>query len=381
MSESLREKNDGPRTNISRRWFLQGAVAAVGAAGFAFGQGKTTRSLDGKPVIPDGTAVADCGCVNEAALPLTAVAVVGGKYFGFAGTESGPSIYELNVDGRGQVSLGSPLKLGLPEGFVFGSLGAARGGLIISGGLPFVIETLDVDYELTEDVRAAMDGNIPEGIPTSGRQRVEIMGVRPAAFFINGRSVEPLLLPEMPKRSFAVATAVAESTSGGAALLIEHSDGVNESRYASAVDVIEENGRDWKVWSAGRNLGESGPNYLAVGAEGLVAGVNTEQGSFLTNSKESASSSNRVLALISENSGVTALVKDQTGQSVWSSVSNEGRLTAGAVAEIAGDELIGAAALSGAKGQIILLGRRTSVLVDNIPAFVSRAIGGDRHVM
>lgn len=375
--ESMREKyNDEPRNIISRRWFIQGAVAAVGAAGFAFGQDKAPNPSLDKPIPPDGPAVADCECVNEAALPLIAVASLGGKYFGFSGTD----VFSLNVD-NGRVSPGSSIKLDLPEGFVFGSMGTARGGLILSGGLPFVLETLEVDYELTEDVRAAMDNNIPEGIPTSGRQRVEITGVQPAAFMVNRPNTERLLLPEMPKRSFAVATAVAETAKGGMALLIEHSDGVNESFYASAVDVIEENGTSWNTWNAGRNLGESGPNYLAADGEALAAGINTAEGSYIVNSKQTTQfnpgTQNRIVSLISGHTGLTALTKDQTGQSVWSSVSQEGRLTAGAVAELPDDEIVGAVAVSGGKGQVILLGRRSTVLVENIPAFVGRAKGGE----
>lgn len=384
--ESIHEKfDDEPRTIISRRWFIQGAITAVGAASFALGQGKTFKAPKNKPVIPDGTNSADCGCVNEAALPLTAVAALGGKYFGFAGTESGPAVFSLDIDSRRQVSLGSPLKLDLPEGFVFGSLGVARGGLIVSGGMPFVLETMEVDYELTEDVRAAMDNNIPDGIPTSGKQRVEIMGLQPSVFMVNRPYTESLLLPEIPKRSFAVATAVAETASSGMALLIEHSDGINESYYASAVDVVEENGSGWKVWNAGRNLGESGPNYLAAGGESLVAGMNTMEGSYLVGSEQGPSAtgftSNRILALISGYKGAAALMKDQSGRKVWSSVSSEGHLTAGSAAEMDDDEIVGAAAVAGVKGQVILLGRRSAVLVENIPAFVSRSIGGAYHVM
>jgi hypothetical protein len=384
MSDKLMRKayDDEPRNIISRRWFLQGAVTAIGAAGFAFGQDKAAKPLLEKTLPPDGPAVAvDCGCVNDAALPLMAVATVGGKYFGYAGTESGPQIFSLHLDGERQVALEAPLKLDLPADFVFGSLGAARGGLIVSGGLPFVLETLEVDYELTEDVRAAMDNSIPEGIPTTGRKRVEITGIQPAVFMINRPNTERLLLPKMPKRSFAVATAVAETAKGGMALLIEHSDGVNESYYATAVDVIEENGSEWNIWNAGRTLGESGPNYLAADGETLAAGINTAEGSYVVNSNQrtalNTGTSNRILSLIPGHEGLTALMKDQTGQSIWSYVSQEGRLTAGASVEMPNDELVGAIAVAGAKGQVLLLGRRSTVLVENIPAFASRAKGGE----
>src|SRR5688500_16037853 len=118
--ESTRELYDNaPLSGISRRWFLTGTVAA-GAAALAFGQGKRSGLRDDKPAIPDGPLVADCGCVNEAEIPLTAIAALGGRYFGFAGTESGPQIFSLNLD-RGRISLGAALKADLPEGFVFSS--------------------------------------------------------------------------------------------------------------------------------------------------------------------------------------------------------------------------------------------------------------------
>lgn len=384
--ESMRKKrDDGPGIAVSRRWFLQGAVAAVGVTGFALGQGKTKFPND-KPVIPDGLATADCECVSEAALPLMAAAKLGEAYFGFAGTEIGPRIFSLNVDSGRKVSLGSPVKLGLPEGFVFGSMGVARGGLVVTGGLPFVLETIEVDYELTEDVRAAMDNSVPEGIPTSGRDRVEIMGVRPAVFMVNRPYAEQLLLPEMPKRSFAIATAITDSGKGGMAVLIEHSDGVNESRYASAVDIIEETGGDWKTFAAGRDLGESGPNYLAADGQRLTAGVNTAKGSFLIRPTEDSlrpavtDSADRILSLVPGYAGVTALTKDDSGRKSWSSVTSAGQLNRGSEVKIGSDEIVGAAVVAGTKDEVVLLGRGSSV-IENIPALISRAKGGDRYVM
>ena len=69
----LKDSVDEQRLDISRRWFLQGAVA-VGAATMALGQGKSERARFEKPLINDGTSVANCECVNEAAIPMMAAA-------------------------------------------------------------------------------------------------------------------------------------------------------------------------------------------------------------------------------------------------------------------------------------------------------------------
>lgn len=375
--KSLREKHeDEPRLVISRRWFIQGAVAAVGAVGLTFGQNKTGLESE-KPVINDGFTTATCDCTNEALLPLMAAAKVGAEYFALAGTETGPFVYSLAVAKDGSVSLGSRLKLDMPSGFVFGSLGVARGGLIVTGGLPFVLERMEVDYELTEDVRAAMDNDIPEGIPTSGRRTVEIMGVEPAVFTINGSSLTRMPLPNMPRRSFAVATASAE-TGGGVALLIEHSDGVNESSYAAAIDLIQERGGTWTTVDFGKELGESGPNFLAANGEALIGGVNTENGSFLVNSTQGSVNKepvSRILSLVEGNVNTTALLKEPSGRKVWSPINSDGQLTGGSPAVLENDDIVGVAAIAGSDGQAILLGRRRTQLIEHISA------GGDRYVM
>ncbi len=383
--KSLREKyEDEPRLVISRRWFIQGAVAAVGAVGLTFGQDKSSPVSE-KPVINDGFATGNCDCTNEAALPLMAAAKVGVEYFGLAGTESGPFLYSLAVAKDNGVSLGSPLKLDMPTGFIFGSLGVARGGLIVTGGLPFVLDRMEVDYELTEDVRAAMDNDVPAGIPTSGRQTVEMMGVEPAVFTINGSTLTRMPLPNMPKRSFAVATASAE-TGSGVALLIEHSDGVNESSYASAIDLIHERGGSWSTLGLGKDLGESGPNFLVASGEDLIAGINTENGSFLVNSardsvrKEPVSGSGRILSLVEGNVNPTALLKEPSGRKLWSPIDAEGQLTGGSPAVLENDDIVGIASVVGSDGQAILLGRRRSQLIEHI-TLSSKAAGGDRYVM
>jgi len=381
--KSLREKyEDEPRLVISRRWFIQGAVAAVGAVGITFGQDKT-RLASEKPVINDGFTTANCDCTNEAALPLMAAAKVGVEYFGLAGTESGPLLYSLAVAKDNSVSLGSPLKLNMPADFIFGSLGVARGGLIVTGGLPFVLDRMEVDYELTEDVRAAMDNDVPAGIPTSGRQTVEIMGVEPAVFTVNGSSLTRMPLPNMPRRSFAVATASAE-TGGGVALLIEHSDGVNESSYASAIDLIQERGGRWSTMDFGKNLGESGPNFLAARGEELIAGINTAESSFLINSgdsrRETIGGSGRILSLVEGDVNTTALLKEPSGRKVWSPINSEGQLTGGSPAVLENDDIVGVTAIAGSDGQAILLGRRRTQLIEHI-SLTSKAAGGDRYVM
>ncbi len=382
--EFMREKRrDLSGIGMSRRCFLHSAVVAVGVAGIAFGQ-DPINGLGDKPFIPDGTGT--CDCVTDAAVPLTAVAMLGGKYYGFAGTSTGPRVYSLSVDRGREVKLDSPIKLGLPEGFVFGSLGVARGGLVVTGGLPFVVETIEVDYELTEDVRQAMDNSIPEGIPTTGRKQVDIMGVEPVVFMVGRGIAERVQLPEMPKRSFAVATAITESRNGGMAVMIEHSDGMNESFYASAIDVIEEAGRDWNIFSTARELGESGPNYLAADESGLIAGINSAEGSLLVRPSDglarpgATTASERILALVPGYGGVTALTGDNTGKRFWSSVDSAGRLAWGVEATITKDDIVGAAAVSGTKGQVVMLGRRSALLVENIP-YVSQVKGGIRNVM
>ena len=371
----LKDSVDEPRLDISRRWFLQGAVA-VGAATMALGQGRSEDVRFEKPRINDGTGTANCECVIAAELQIMAAASYQGQHFAVVGTESGPGLFELGID-NDRVSLGKRVEMNLPDGFTFGSMGIGRGGLVVSGGLPFVLETIEVDYEMPADTLAAMGGHIPDDIPTSGFHKVDIMGVEPALFMIGRPHTERIQLPPMIKRSFATATAITQTNSGGIALLIEHSDGINESFYASAVDVIEESGRDWNIWNAGRDLGESGPHYLASTNDGLIAAINSGEGSVLTGVRSSRRSSDRVIALISDGNGPTALLKDQAGNSRWSTLNSDGSFVGDISAELANDEVIGAVAVGGAPGQAIVLGRRSTMLVGDIQALVSRTKGGE----
>lgn len=377
---------EASHTDVSRRLFLQGAgIAAAGIITLGIGH-TMPKVLGQKPEVPpdDLTTSGDCLCSIDAELPLIAAAMIKGKYFGLIGSETGPHLVSLSINKEQNVSLEQPIKADLPEGFVFSSLGVFHDRLLLCGGQPFVIETLEIDCDLADSVRSAMDNHIPEGVITRGKQSVDIMGLHPAVFIADLPYLKPLELPKMPARSFAVVTAATETIKGGLALLIEHSDGVNQSYYAAGVDVIEEYAGVWNFWNAGRDLGESGPNYLALDGDQIVVGLNTSQGAMLFRPKQALTSAvvpRKILALTSHAHGISALSKEHDGSTSWSSIAGDNSLTGGISARLTSDEIVGAVTIAGGEGQAIMLGRKSSLLVDKGLALSSHDTGGKYHVM
>jgi len=366
-------------TQATRRRFLQGATGAAAATVTAL---VTTRQAAGQQ--EDAQAAARSGidpalacCAKDSALALIGAALYQGTYIGLASSPTGPSLYGLNVEsGARRVSLGLPLKLNLPQGFVFSSLGIARGRLVLTGGLPFIIESFEVDDEMSADVRAAMD-IVPAGMPTSGRRRIDVPGVKPAVLLVDLPHVESLALPSAPKRSFAVATSVAETASGGLVVVIEHSDGVNESYYASAADLIEQSlDGSWTTRALAKSLGESGPNHLAVNGDAVLLAFNTSEGARLISPNAELASIaqdppqlSRVLGLIPSDAGFSVLTANGSGgvnrlsasssTSAWSDIGSLG---------LQEDTIVGSVPVAGALGQTILLGRKSARLIDNATA-------------
>ena len=272
------DKRKGLGLGPSRRRFLkQAGLAAAGVTALVV-PGKTLTAAEKRRLAPAAGAGADCACDPEAALPLRAAVLLNGGYLGLAASDSGPRLFSLEVDGTGRVSLGSPLDLSVPEDFVFGSLGLAHDRLVLTGGLPFPWDRFEVDDEMASDVLAAIDlETFPADVPRSGTRTIEVIGTRPAAYVLDPPYAEALAMPAMPNRAFGVAGSVAE-TRNGLAMLIEHCNGRNESFYAAAVDVLEEQLGSWSVRPAGRDLGESGPNHLAAAGGDIVVALTTSQG-------------------------------------------------------------------------------------------------------
>ncbi len=386
MSDKHNKSDKKPCLDVSRRRFLGNAgVVVAGVAALAVVPDVAGQKLTERPkaFVSD----VDCDCGTESAIPLMSAAMFRGQYFGLASPESGPGLFSLNTDKAQRVTLGSQLKIDLPEGFVFASLGVVNDQLILCGSLPFLLESYEVDYEMSDDVRALMS-DIPPGLPTSGKGRIDVTGLEPAVFIVNPPYTEILSLPAMPKRSFAIATAVTETENGGFAVMIEHSDGVNESRYASAVDVLEEQRGQWVRWSAGKNLGESGPNYLTISGDEIAVGINTMyQSSRLVKPKQELSSetlsniaANRILSLVSCEGGFAALTKDGSNARVWFSTL-EGRWADGGTKHINRDEIVDAVTVGGTKGQVILIGRHAARLINMNTTVLGRKSGGDTNVM
>jgi hypothetical protein len=358
---------------------LQGATGAAAATVTAL---VTTDGAQGQPVKPGAAPrvgldpTVDC-CAKESALALIAAALYQGTYVGLASSPTGPGLYTLDIEaGTRRVSLGSPLKLQLPQGFVFSALGVARGRLALTGGVPFVLQTIEVDDEMSPDVRATMDF-IPAGLPTSGRRRIDIAGVKPEVLFVDPPSLDSLTLPAAPPRSFAVATSVAETASGALIVVIEHSDGVNESYYASAVDIVEQSPEgQWTTRTVAKALGESGPNHLAVNGDAMLMAFNTSEGTKLISPNGALASIaedppllSRVLALVPSDTGFAVLTADGAGgvkrlsgsrsSSAWSDLGTVG---------LRDDVVVGSVQVAGAPGQTILLGRKAARLIDDATA-------------
>lgn len=375
----MHDEREGPHAGATRRRFLQAAgLAAAGVSALAVRPGWAATGR--RP----GAAPDDCGCELDAALPLYAVALYQGAYVGLAPAPRGMRLFSLDVDAGQRVALGSALDVDLPEGFVFGSLGVSRGRLILTGGLPFVFDSFEVDDEIDGAVKDAME-DFPPHVPLSGRRRIDVPGVRPAAYVLELPYARPLALPDLPRRVFGVATAVAETGAGALSLLVEHSGELTESWYASAVDVLTEQRGRFSVRAAGRDLGESGPNHLAADGADLVVALRTAAGtSFVWPGRAgapraSAPSDSRVLGVLSGASGAAFLTAERGGARWWS--LSGGALQARAPLSLPNDEIVGALGVSGARGQSVLLGRKSTLIVEEASVLAGRSLGGERHVV
>lgn len=373
----MHDEHDEPGRGASRRLFLQ--TAGLAAAGLTLIQRPAWAALRGQD------AHDDCGCDAVAALPLLAAAWYQGAYVGLASTGRGLGLFALDVDAGQRVTLGAQLDVAVPEGFIFGSLGVSRGRLVLTGGLPFVWDSYDVDDEMDGAVKDAME-DFPPHVPTSGRRRIDVPGVRPAAYVLELPYARSLALPELPRRVFGVATSVAETRSGALSLLVEHSGELTESWYGAAVDVLAERRGGWTIHAAGRDLGESGPNYLAADGAGLVVALRSAGGtSFVWPERAGTprvavpADSGRVLGVVSGATGA-AFVTAERGVARWWSVSG-GALAPRAPLSLAGDEIVGAVGVAGAPGQSVLLGRAAAVIVEEASVLAGRHAGGERHVV
>jgi hypothetical protein len=374
----VRDKRDGPDLAASRRRFLQAAglaAAGVTSLGAAPGPRAEERRQLGEPVAKPAE---DCECDAEPALALRAAALVPAGYFALAPGESGPRLFTLAVDAAGRVSLGSPVDVDVPEDFVVGSLGVSAGRLILTGGLPFVWDAFEANDDVDGIVAESMD-DFPEDIPTSGTRRIERFGLRPAAFRVDPPYAEALSLPEMPRRLFAIATEAVETDGGAWLLMVEHSDDLPESWYAAAVDVLEQRGGGWTVQAAGRNLGESGPNHLAVVGDEAVVLLKTSRGTSLVRPGRSARvqappPESRILCVLPGEAGFTVLTRDGAGGArMWSPA--DGAWSDRGSIRLDGDEVVAAVRVAGARGQSVLLGRQAARLVDEASGFAGRPEG------
>ena len=339
-----------------RRSFLQ-TTAGFTAASVAIGLGRAEAQ---------GDPVGDCDCSAQSAVPLFAAAFLDGRYFGLAAAPGGPWVFALGIDGGERVSLQAPLDVDLPKHFSASSLGVARSRLVLGGGVPFLWESYEVDDTLEEDLRAVLK-HYPPDVPTSGTRLVEVIGVRPAAFTIEAPSAHPLPLPETPRRLFGTVGAVAETEIGALVVLIEHSGELTESWYAAAVDVLEERHGEWTVSASAADLGESGPNFLAVAGDDFVVGLNTVSGpSLLGRAGVFAvpSLAGRILGVAAGADGFRVLAADARGRvRSFPLDAAAGGGTASASIRLPGDEIVGAVPVAGTRGQNILLGRRSALLV------------------
>jgi hypothetical protein len=357
----MRDEREGPGPGPSRRRFLQVAgLAAAGMGSLGVGPreagavGRMRRQV-GPPV---GEPEADCECGAEPALALQAAALVAGGYFGLANGPSGPRLFSLDVDAANGVTLGAAVDVNVPAGFVVGSLGVAAGRMILTGGTPFVWDAFQADDET---------------------RRIQVTGLRPVAFHVDPPDAQPLSLPEMPRRLFAIATEVDETDRGALVLMVEHSDQLTESWYADAVDVLEERARGWKVQATGRALGESGPNHLAVIGDEVVVLLKTSRGVTVVRpgrrvKAQAFPPGGRVLHAFSGEGGLTVLAADRAGGSRMWSEAADGWTDRGPVA-LDGDEVVAAVKVAGTRGHSVLLGRVAARLVDESSAFAGQQGG------
>lgn len=355
-----------PRQAATRRQFLQAAgLATAGVTAIVVGPG--ARAGESRRRVGAGGAHVDddCGCRIEPALALRAAAYFQGGYVGLVAGDAGLGLHSLSIDATQRVSLGGPIDVDLPSAFTWGSLGVHGGRLIVTGAMPFLFESYDVDYEADPAVLEAMD-DVPRGLRTQGSGRIDVLGLRPAAFEVDAPFARPLRLPDMPRRVFAVASALAETDSGSLALMIEHSDTQNESWYAAAVDVLEQRNGRFTVHALGRGLGESGPNHLAVDADGIAVGLRTSRGFSLARPGRPAlaapAQARRILGLTRGPAGVELLGAEEGGVRRFAPAGD--RWSDAGATSVERDELVAAVNVGGTKGESILLGRRAALLVD-----------------
>lgn len=372
MHDSFDEAGGG-----ARRRFLQ--LAGLAAAGL---------SVTGRPLWAASRTAAgdDCACGPTPALPLYAVALHQGAYCALASTGRGLALHALDVDASQRVTLGRPLDVAWPSGFLPSSLGVADGRLVLTGGLPFVWDSLEVDDELDGAVKDAME-DFPPHVPLQGRRRIDVTGLRPAWFEIDGSQAVPLALPELPRRVFGVLGGVTEMADGAVAVLHEHCGALRESWYASSVDVLVRRGRAWQVLGVGEGLGESGPNLLAPAGDDVLVGLRGQAETAFVLARgaqaarvDAAALSGRVLGLTSGTSG-PALFAAQAGGAARGFALEDGAWRARAELRLPDDEIVGALPVAGARGQSVLLGRRSAALVEETSVLWGRGTGGERHVV
>ncbi len=372
MQDSFDETGGG-----ARRRFLQ--LAGLAAAGL---------SVTGRPLWAasrGASAADDCACGTTPALPLYAVALHQGAYFALASTGRGLALHTLEVDASQRVTLGRALDVAVPGGFVPSSLGVADGRLVLTGGLPFVWDSLEVDDELDGAVKDAME-DFPPHVPLQGRRRIDVAGLRPAWFEIDGSQATPLALPELPRRVFGVLGGVTEMADGAVAVLHEHCGALRESWYASSVDVLVRRGRAWQVLGAGEGLGESGPNLLAPAGDDVIVGLRGQAETAFVLARgarsarvDAAALSGRVLGLTAGVSGPALLVAE--GGAARGFALEDGAWRARAELRLPDDEIVGALPVAGARGQSVLLGSRSAALVEETSVVWGRGMGGERHVV
>ena len=306
------EHGDERYPGRSRRRFLQEAagLAAIGAATVV--AGPAAPIFAGAQQLPEPPAPGDCDCSADGALPLVAAAMVNGEYVALASTSAGPRLFSLTVDDARGVSLGPALSFQVPAEFEASSLGVARNRLVLSGGLPFVWRSYQAEDEVDP---------------------IDVFGVGPAAFFLSPGFVEPIALPDTSAEAFATVGEVAETSSGTLVVMIEHSGGEPESRYAAAVDVFEEVPGGWAIRASARDLGESGPNHLVVDGNAVGVELNTARGIQMAGAAASARPSAR-----------NALPSDILGD----------------------DQIVNLVPVAGAKGQSVAIGTRSARLVEEV---------------
>jgi hypothetical protein len=336
----------------ARRRFLRDAagLAALGVSSLVVGRAASSQALQETDADEASETCEDCGV---AALPLFAAAFFHGAYHALAATGEGRGLFLLDVDGAGNVSLGPQVGLELPAGFRFGSLGVARGEMVLTGGTPFVWD----QFQMTDE-----DGAL---------RTVDVLGLEPAAFRLDPPSAQPLALPAQPRRRHALATKLAETDSGALALLIEHCGRFDEAQYAGAVDVLEERGGTWSLRLSADDLGESRGNHLAARGEDVLVVLNAQDGVRVLGTGgvgrlRGARAPRRVLGLVPGDTGIAAIARDGRGTHLQS--AGDGAWIDRGALGLPGDDVVRAVPVSGAKGQAIVLGLQSAVLVDSSAA-------------